>query len=64
MQWRDYVRDRLSEITGDAARDEEILEEPQHLAQRYDEARAAGAPHDEALAAAVGEPANARRSHT
>jgi putative ABC transport system permease protein len=56
MQWRDHVRDRLSEITGDAARDEEIIEElAQHLAQRYDEARAAGAPHDEALAAAVGE---------
>jgi putative ABC transport system permease protein len=56
MQWHDYVRERLSDITGDAARDEEIVEElAQHLAQRYDEARQAGAPHERALAMATGE---------
>ena len=56
MQWHDYVRGRLSDITGDAARDEEIVEElAQHLAQRYDEARAAGAAHDHALAAVTSE---------
>src|SRR4029453_1091538 len=56
MQWHDYVRERLSDITGDAARDEEIVEElAQHLAQRYDEARQAGAPHERALSMATGE---------
>ena len=54
MNWHAYVRERLPEITGDAARDEEIVEEiAQHLAQRYDEARAAGADHARAFDAAV-----------
>src|SRR5262245_59339553 len=50
MQWHDYVRSQLSEITGDAARYEEIVEElAQHLAQRYEDARAAGATEADAL---------------
>jgi hypothetical protein len=44
MDWRHYVRSELREITGDAARDQDIVEElALHLAQRHDELRAAGA---------------------
>ena len=54
MDWRAYVRERLPEITGDAARDEEIVEEiAQHVAQRYTDARAAGATHAQAFDAPV-----------
>ena len=50
MDWHAYARNRLSEITGDPARDEEIVEEiAQNLADRYAAARAAGASHDRAL---------------
>jgi putative ABC transport system permease protein len=50
MDWRNYVRQRLTDITGDAARDEEIIEEvAQHLASRFDEVRGAGANEQEAL---------------
>jgi len=53
VDWHAYVRERLPEITGDAARDEEIVEEiAQHVAQRYTEARGAGATHAEAFDAA------------
>jgi predicted permease len=50
MDWNDHVRRHLDAITGDAARDEDIVEElAQHLAQRADELRAGGASHEEAL---------------
>src|SRR5262245_20913897 len=53
MDWHAYVRERLPEITGDAARDEEIVEEiAQDVAQRYAEARASGATHAVAFDAA------------
>jgi predicted permease len=53
MDWHAYVRERLPEITGDAARDEEIVEEiAQHVAQRYAEARASGATDEQAFDAA------------
>jgi putative ABC transport system permease protein len=56
MDWAALVRERLVAITGDPARDEEIVEElAQHLAQRYDEARAAGAGHVPALQRALSE---------
>ena len=36
MDWHDYVRTRLPDITGDPARDDEIVEElAQHLALRF-----------------------------
>src|SRR5262245_48904642 len=54
MDWHAYVRERLPEITGDAARDEEIVEEiAQHLAQRYAEAIASGGAHEQAFDVAV-----------
>jgi hypothetical protein len=44
MDWPAIVRARLPGITGDGARDEEIVEElAQHLARRYEEARGEGA---------------------
>src|SRR5262245_36563688 len=53
MDWHAYVRERLPEITGDAARDEEIVEEiAQHVAERYAEARASGVTHEQAFDAA------------
>jgi predicted permease len=56
MDWRAIVRTRLTEITGDAARDEDIVEElAEHLAQRFDEAYRAGASRDEALEMAAAE---------
>ena len=56
MDWHGYVRTRLPEITGDAARDEEIVEEiAQDLAQRYDDARASGASDEQAFRNAVGQ---------
>jgi predicted permease len=54
MDWHAYVRERLPEITGDAARDEEIVEElAQHVAQRYEEASASGATPAQAFDAAA-----------
>jgi len=56
MNWHEYVRTQLADITGDAARDEEIIEElAQHLAEQYEEARASGAAHAEALEQAMRE---------
>jgi putative ABC transport system permease protein len=56
MDWASLVRDRLPAITGDGARDEEIVEElGQHLAQRYEEARGRGASEQEAVARALSE---------
>ncbi len=50
MNWRDCVRRQLPQITGDAARDAEIVDElAQHLALRFEEVRATGASDDEAL---------------
>jgi putative ABC transport system permease protein len=49
MDWRDYVRQQLSTVTGDHARDEDIVEElAQHLATRADELRGDGMTEDEA----------------
>jgi putative ABC transport system permease protein len=49
MDWRAHVRQRLREITGDPARDADIVEElAQHLAARFDEFRASGATEQEA----------------
>ena len=49
MDWRAFVRQQLREITGDPARDADIVEElAQHLAARFDEFRAAGASAREA----------------
>jgi putative ABC transport system permease protein len=43
--WRTIVRGRLTSITGDAAHDEDIVEElAQHLAQRFDEHLRRGLP--------------------
>jgi putative ABC transport system permease protein len=54
MDWQQYVRTQLADITGDAARDAEIVEEiAQDLAQRYDEARVSGVSHEEAVALAA-----------
>ena len=56
MDWHAFVRDRLGEITGDAARDAEIVEElAQHMASRMDELRGAGATDQEATAALMAE---------
>ena len=56
MDWHAFVRERLGEITGDAARDAEIVEElAQHLASRMDELRGAGATDQEATAALMAE---------
>jgi putative ABC transport system permease protein len=56
MDWTALVRARLPEITGDGARDGEIVEElAQHLAQRFEEARAGGATGEEALERALAE---------
>ncbi len=50
MDWREYVRRQLREITGDPARDADIVEElAQHLASRFDELRGAGATEREAM---------------
>jgi putative ABC transport system permease protein len=56
MDWHAVVRTHLAEITGDAARDEEIVEElAQYLAQRVDEARDTGLTGAQALDRAVAE---------
>jgi putative ABC transport system permease protein len=56
MDWRDYVRQQLSTVTGDHARDAEIVEElAQHLATRVDELRGAGLSQDQAQHQAMAE---------
>ena len=56
MNWHAFVRERLGDITGDAARDAEIVEElAQHMASRMDELRGAGATEQEATAALMAE---------
>jgi putative ABC transport system permease protein len=61
---RDVVRRELALITGDPARDEEIVDElAQHLALRLDELRRAGTPEDDALAIVRAELRGAPSSH-
>ena len=56
MDWRDYLRRELRDITGNPARDADIVEElAQHLAARCDELRGAGAAEEEARAQAASE---------
>jgi putative ABC transport system permease protein len=56
MDWHVYVRAQLREITGDAARDEEIVEElAQHLAERFEDIRRGGGSDAEALARVTAE---------
>ena len=51
VDWRGYVRSQLPEITGDSARDIDIVEElAQHLDQLFAEKRASGASSDQAFA--------------
>jgi putative ABC transport system permease protein len=50
MDWHAHVRRHLADITGDAARDEDIVEElAQHLAQRVEDLEAAGARNEQAV---------------
>ena len=65
MDFHRYVRAHLADITGNAARDEEIVEElAQHLAQRFDEVRASGLSDADALAAVNAElRGNAQLAH-
>ena len=50
MDWRTFVRAHLSEITGNPARDEEIVEElAQYAALRVEDARTAGLTEQQAL---------------
>jgi putative ABC transport system permease protein len=54
VDWRDIVRRELGAITRDPASDADIVEElAQHLAARYDDARAQGVSPNEALARAI-----------
>jgi predicted permease len=56
MDWQAIVRRELGSITRDAASDEEIVEElAQHVAERYDEAIAAGATPEQARIRALEE---------
>ena len=56
MDWRNYVRQQLSIVTGDHARDEEIVEElAQHLTTRVDELRDGGLTDDDAQRRAAAE---------
>ena len=50
MDWHRFVRARLGEITGDAARDADIVEElAQHIGSRFDELLGDGVSEQEAL---------------
>jgi predicted permease len=50
MNWQDFVRARVGEITGDAARDADIVDElAQHLATRFDELLGEGVTETRAL---------------
>jgi hypothetical protein len=56
MNWNALVRDRLREITGNAAHDAEIVEElADDLEQRFEERRRAGRSEQDALAVALTE---------
>jgi predicted permease len=56
MDWREIARTHLADITGDAARDEEIAEElAQHMALRFDEERRGGATDEGARAVVLDE---------
>jgi hypothetical protein len=60
--WRALVRETLDRITGDPARDEEIIEEvAQDLAQRFDDYVARGMPGAQALELAIAELAQPTR---
>jgi putative ABC transport system permease protein len=50
MDWHEFVRERLGEVTGDAARDADIVEElAQHMASRADELRGTALTEQEAV---------------
>jgi hypothetical protein len=50
MNWHDFVRERVDEITGDAARDADIIEElAQHMSTRFDELVGNGMTEQRAL---------------
>src|SRR5580765_1763712 len=54
--WRDEIRQRLANARMSLAREAEVIEElSQHLQDRYDELRAAGADHSTARATALAE---------
>jgi putative ABC transport system permease protein len=56
VDWRAVVRTHLADITGDPARDEEIVEElAQYAAQRVDDARAEGLTEAQAVERVLGE---------
>ena len=56
MDWHAFVRERLGDITGDASRDAEIVEElAQHMASRVDELRGAGAIEEDAARRVIAE---------
>jgi hypothetical protein len=56
MNWHEFIRERLGQITGDAARDADIVEElAQHVASRFDELCGAGATELEAVGRIEGE---------
>jgi predicted permease len=56
MDWHHVVRTHLVEITGNAVRDEEIVEElAQYVALRVDDARASGLSAEQALERAIRE---------
>ena len=65
MNWHILVRERLGDITGDAVRDAEIVEElAQHLTSKVDELRAAGASESEAVGRVLSEIQGMRRTGT
>src|SRR5262245_35512999 len=50
MNWHHFVRSQLGDITGDAARDTDIVEElAQHMASRFDQLLGEGIGEQEAL---------------
>jgi hypothetical protein len=56
MDWHIWVRSQLPDITGDAARDRDIVDEiAQDLAERYEELCAAGVSDADALAQVTAE---------
>jgi predicted permease len=56
MNWHDFVRERVGEITGDVSRDADIIEElAQHLSTRFDELVGNGVTEQQALDLVVAE---------
>jgi predicted permease len=56
MNWHEFVRSQLGEITGDAARDADIVDElAQHLASRFDQLLGEGVAEQEAVHLLVSE---------